>query len=139
MEDCHLEFSPDALHAIASRALEKKTGARGLRSIVEQVMTDIMFELPDQPKGSKYVIDEDVVRGGKRLFPVQPEIMQKSGVGRASGLPGKIRIERSVVASLRQSFPLGVERMGPSARDRILLRFGLFFISCFERFAGSLS
>src|SRR4030095_14430879 len=43
MEDCHLEFSPDALHAIATRALEKKTGARGLRSIVEQVMTDILL------------------------------------------------------------------------------------------------
>ena len=41
-------------------------------------MIDIMFELPDQPKGSKYVIDEDVVRGRKHLFPVQPEIMQKS-------------------------------------------------------------
>jgi ATP-dependent Clp protease ATP-binding subunit ClpX len=70
MEECHLEFSNDALHAIAGKALEKKTGARGLRSIVEQVMTDIMFELPDQPKGSKYVIDQDVVLGRKVLFPM---------------------------------------------------------------------
>jgi ATP-dependent Clp protease ATP-binding subunit ClpX len=76
MEDCSLEFSPSALQAIAAKALDKGTGARGLRSIVEQVMVDIMFELPDQPKGTKYVIDEDVVRGRKALFPLEP--MQKS-------------------------------------------------------------
>ena len=76
MEDCHLEFSPTALSAIAAKALEKGTGARGLRSIVEQVMVDIMFELPDQPKGTKYVIDEDVVMGRRVLFPTEP--MQKS-------------------------------------------------------------
>src|SRR5205085_3882660 len=44
MEDCHLEFSESALHAIATKALNKGTGARGLRSIVEHVMVDIMFE-----------------------------------------------------------------------------------------------
>jgi ATP-dependent Clp protease ATP-binding subunit ClpX len=77
MEDCHLEFSPSALSAIAEKALVKGTGARGLRSIVEHVMTDIMFELPDQPKGSKYVIDSDVVHGRRNLIPL-PEPMQKS-------------------------------------------------------------
>jgi ATP-dependent Clp protease ATP-binding subunit ClpX len=77
MEDCQLEFSPNALDAIAARALQKGTGARGLRSIVEEIMIDIMFELPDQPKGTKYVIDEDVVMGRRRLFPVA-EAMQKS-------------------------------------------------------------
>jgi ATP-dependent Clp protease ATP-binding subunit ClpX len=77
MEDCQLEFSPSALDAIAARALQKGTGARGLRSIVEEIMIDIMFELPDQPKGTKYVIDEDVVMGRRRLFPVA-EAMQKS-------------------------------------------------------------
>jgi len=77
MEDCHLEFSESALQAIASKALNKGTGARGLRSIVEHVMVDIMFELPDQPKGTKYIIDQDVVLGRKQMFPVQ-EPMQKS-------------------------------------------------------------
>jgi ATP-dependent Clp protease ATP-binding subunit ClpX len=77
MEDCQLEFSASALDAIAARALQKGTGARGLRSIVEEIMIDIMFELPDQPKGTKYVIDEDVVLGRRRLFPVA-EAMQKS-------------------------------------------------------------
>jgi ATP-dependent Clp protease ATP-binding subunit ClpX len=76
MEDCHLEFSESALHAIASKAQNKGTGARGLRSIVEHVMVDIMFELPDQPKGTKYVIDQDVVLGRKGMFPIEP--MQKS-------------------------------------------------------------
>jgi ATP-dependent Clp protease ATP-binding subunit ClpX len=77
MEDCQLEFSDSALDAIATKALDKGTGARGLRSIVEHVMTDIMFELPDQPKGSKYIIDQDIVVGRKLMFPIQ-EPMQKS-------------------------------------------------------------
>ena len=77
MEDCQLEFSDSALDAIAAKALSKGTGARGLRSIVEHVMVDIMFELPDQPKGSKYIIDKDVVLGRKPLFSIQ-EPMQKS-------------------------------------------------------------
>jgi ATP-dependent Clp protease ATP-binding subunit ClpX len=77
MEDCQLEFSESALSAIAGKALKKGTGARGLRSIVEHVMVDIMYELPDQPKGSKFVIDQDIVLGRKPLFPIQ-EPMQKS-------------------------------------------------------------
>jgi ATP-dependent Clp protease ATP-binding subunit ClpX len=77
MEDSQIEFSDGALHAIADKALKKGTGARGLRSIVEEVMLDIMYELPDQPKGTKYLIDEDVIFGRKKLFPIQ-EAMQKS-------------------------------------------------------------
>src|SRR5437867_6439628 len=77
MEDCQLEFSESALNAIATKALNKGTGARGLRSIVEHVMVDIMYELPDQAKGTKYVIDADVVLGRKPLFSMQ-EPMQKS-------------------------------------------------------------
>src|SRR5437762_4655700 len=70
MEDRQLEFSDSALHAIATKALKKGTGARGLRSIVEHVMVDSMFELTDQPKGTKYVIDQEVVLGRKPLFVV---------------------------------------------------------------------
>jgi len=70
MEECSLEFSKGALEAIAKKAQMKGTGARGLRSIVEQTMVDIMFDLPDQPKGTKYVIDEDVVEGRRKLFPI---------------------------------------------------------------------
>src|ERR1044071_9928397 len=76
MEDCSLEFSPGALSAIATKALHKRTGARGLRSIVEQLMLDIMYELPDQPKGSKFIIDEDIVHGRRQMFV--PTITAKS-------------------------------------------------------------
>ena len=55
MEDCKLEFTDDALLAIARRALKKETGARGLRSIMEDVMLDVMFDLPDN-RGSRYLI-----------------------------------------------------------------------------------
>ncbi|MBT7729016.1 MAG: ATP-dependent Clp protease ATP-binding subunit ClpX, partial [Planctomycetaceae bacterium] len=54
MEDCKLEFTDDALLAIARRALKKETGARGLRSIMEDVMLDVMFDLPDN-RGSRYL------------------------------------------------------------------------------------
>jgi ATP-dependent Clp protease ATP-binding subunit ClpX len=77
MEDSHLEFTDTALHAIAEKALKKGTGARGLRSIVEEAMLEIMYELPDQPKGTRYEIDEDVVLGKRKLFPIA-EPMQKS-------------------------------------------------------------
>ena len=61
MENCDLKFTDDALMMIARLAKEKGTGARGLRSIIEIVMLDIMYDLPDQPKGSTIVIDEKIV------------------------------------------------------------------------------
>ena len=61
MESCELTFTEKALSKVARRAMDKGTGARGLRSIVEQVMLDIMYDLPDQPNGSKFTIDEETV------------------------------------------------------------------------------
>ena len=61
MENCELHFTEKALRKIARRAMDKGTGARGLRSIVEQVMLDIMYDLPDQAKGTKYSIEEETV------------------------------------------------------------------------------
>ena len=82
MEGSELRFTPDALRAIAHRALEKNTGARGLRSIIEEVMLDIMFELPDQPQGSAYEVTAAVVEGRDKLFklpePVTPEPKSKT-------------------------------------------------------------
>jgi len=69
MEEAELEFTPEALRAIATRAQEKETGARGLRSILEDVMLDVLFELPEQARGSRYLITEDVVLGRQTLFP----------------------------------------------------------------------
>jgi ATP-dependent Clp protease ATP-binding subunit ClpX len=62
MEGCDLHFTDEALQVIAHRAMEKETGARGLRSIIEQVVLDLMYDLPEQPKGTKFVIDETLVR-----------------------------------------------------------------------------
>jgi ATP-dependent Clp protease ATP-binding subunit ClpX len=77
MEDAELKFTDDALQEIAERAHEKDTGARGLRSVVEDVMLEIMFELPEQPRGSNYVITDEVVCGRQRLFPL-PKPKHKS-------------------------------------------------------------
>lgn len=63
MEGCELEIREDALRAIARRAMERKTGARGLRTILEHVLLDIMYELPSAEDISKAVIDEGVIEG----------------------------------------------------------------------------
>ncbi|MEM9184976.1 MAG: ATP-dependent Clp protease ATP-binding subunit ClpX [Planctomycetota bacterium] len=68
MEDADLRFTDEALRAIAHRAHERETGARGLRSIIENVMLDIMFDLPDQPRGERYTVTEDIVEGRAKLF-----------------------------------------------------------------------
>ncbi|RDZ27904.1 ATP-dependent Clp protease ATP-binding subunit ClpX [Lysobacter silvisoli] len=61
MESVELEFRPDALTAIARKALKRKTGARGLRTIVESVLLDTMYELPSLENVSKVVVDESVI------------------------------------------------------------------------------
>lgn len=63
MEDCELEFRPDALSAIALKAMERKTGARGLRTIMEQVLLDTMYDLPSLEDVSKVVVDGAVITG----------------------------------------------------------------------------
>ncbi len=63
MEGVELEFRTDALKAIAQRALTRKTGARGLRSILESVLLDTMYEIPSIEHVSKVVIDENVISG----------------------------------------------------------------------------
>jgi len=70
MEECELHFTDEALNTIAEKAKQRETGARGLRSIIEQVMLDIMFELPDHGPGGIYHISKDVVEGRQRLFPL---------------------------------------------------------------------
>jgi ATP-dependent Clp protease ATP-binding subunit ClpX len=63
METVELEFRPDALKAVAQRAMERKTGARGLRSILEGVLLDVMYDLPSLKSVSKVVIDDGVIHG----------------------------------------------------------------------------
>ncbi|MBX7165509.1 MAG: ATP-dependent Clp protease ATP-binding subunit ClpX [Pirellulales bacterium] len=70
LEDADLEFSEGALRAIADMAMEKDTGARGLRSIIEEVMLELTFELPERGRGNRYVISEEVVRGKGLVRPM---------------------------------------------------------------------
>lgn len=68
MEDCELEFEMDALREIVSLAKKENTGARGLRNIIEKIMLDILFDLPDQPR-DKYIITKKIAQGKDSLFP----------------------------------------------------------------------
>ncbi|HHQ43212.1 MAG TPA: ATP-dependent Clp protease ATP-binding subunit ClpX [Chromatiales bacterium] len=68
MEGVELEFRDDALRAVARKAMERKTGARGLRTILENVLLDTMYELPSLEGVSKVVIDEAVIRGESRPY-----------------------------------------------------------------------
>ncbi|MFM8442795.1 MAG: ATP-dependent Clp protease ATP-binding subunit ClpX [Methylococcus sp.] len=63
MEGCELEIRPDALQVIARKAMERKTGARGLRTILEHTLLDTMYELPSAENVDKVVIDEHVIKG----------------------------------------------------------------------------
>jgi len=63
MENCELEIRVDALHAIARKAMARKTGARGLRTILENVLLNSMYELPSLNEVSKVVVDEAVIEG----------------------------------------------------------------------------
>ncbi|BCB26972.1 ATP-dependent Clp protease ATP-binding subunit ClpX [Sulfurimicrobium lacus] len=77
MEGVELEFRDDALDAIAKKALARKTGARGLRSILEHSLLDTMFDLPSLSNVSKVVVDDGVIRGeGKPLmiYADQPQV-----------------------------------------------------------------
>jgi ATP-dependent Clp protease ATP-binding subunit ClpX len=79
MEGVELEFRPDALAAIARKALKRKTGARGLRTIVESVLLDTMYDLPSLENVSKVVVDESVIEHKTEPYliyqtPVVPKV-----------------------------------------------------------------
>ncbi|MDE2585645.1 MAG: ATP-dependent Clp protease ATP-binding subunit ClpX, partial [Betaproteobacteria bacterium] len=77
MEGAELEVRPAALTAIARRALERKTGARGLRSILENVLLETMYELPGMENVSKVVIDEGMITGDAKpilIYADQPKV-----------------------------------------------------------------
>jgi ATP-dependent Clp protease ATP-binding subunit ClpX len=68
LEGAKLSFTEDALREVAHKAMERNTGARALRSIAENLMLDVMFELPNRPKGFRYTVTAEVVRGEADLF-----------------------------------------------------------------------
>jgi ATP-dependent Clp protease ATP-binding subunit ClpX len=73
MEDVKLTYTDDALVAIAKKAIERKTGARGLRSIMENILLDTMFDLPSMDGVDEVLIDRDVVEGRKEPVRVYAE------------------------------------------------------------------
>ncbi|MGA1980670.1 MAG: ATP-dependent Clp protease ATP-binding subunit ClpX [Sedimentisphaerales bacterium] len=78
MEDAELEFTDDALHALAQKALKHDTGARALRSITEELMVDLMYQLPEELKPAKYVITRDIVEGKADLFTAKQKAKKES-------------------------------------------------------------
>jgi ATP-dependent Clp protease ATP-binding subunit ClpX len=77
MEDAELEFTDDGLHALAQKALERDTGARALRSITEELMVDLMYQLPEEPKPAKYVITRDIIEGKTELSTAKQQKPKK--------------------------------------------------------------
>jgi ATP-dependent Clp protease ATP-binding subunit ClpX len=68
MEGVELDFRDEALRAVAKRAMARKTGARGLRTILENVLLDTMYDLPSTTNATKVVVDEAVVEGETKPY-----------------------------------------------------------------------
>ncbi|MES2313096.1 MAG: ATP-dependent Clp protease ATP-binding subunit ClpX [Pseudomonadota bacterium] len=81
MEEVELEFRPEALQAIAKKALKRKTGARGLRTILEQVLLDTMYELPSLEHVSKVVVDDAVIDGQAEPYLIYRGNLQQRVAG----------------------------------------------------------
>lgn len=79
MEGAELEFQPEALEKIAQRAIERKSGARGLRSIIENALLEIMYELPSLEKVARVVVSADTISGNS-----QPELIYAPKAKKAS-------------------------------------------------------
>ncbi|OQX03732.1 MAG: ATP-dependent protease ATP-binding subunit ClpX [Thiothrix lacustris] len=74
MEGAELVFRDDALHSIARKAMERKTGARGLRSIMEKILLDTMYDLPSEQNVSKVVVDDSVVKGESQPYLIYENV-----------------------------------------------------------------
>jgi len=78
MENAELEFTDGALHALAQKALKRDTGARALRSITEELMIDLMYQLPEEAKPAKYVITREIVERKADLFTAKQKAKKES-------------------------------------------------------------
>src|SRR5258708_37904091 len=108
MEGVDLEVRPQALQAIATKALARKTGARGLRSILEQVLLDLMFDLPTMENVSKVVVDENTIIGEGKPLLIYTEPPKVAGTALATAVaPCGARLEQGRIAPmyLFGSFP----------------------------------
>lgn len=79
MENVELDFREDALVAVAAKAMDRKTGARGLRSILEDVLLEVMYRIPSETEVSKVIIDENVIKGtSEPMLIYENQDMQKA-------------------------------------------------------------
>lgn len=78
MEGSELEFREEALSAVARRAMERKTGARGLRTILEQILLDTMYDLPSMQNVHKVVVDESVVTGHSKPYFIYENVERRA-------------------------------------------------------------
>jgi ATP-dependent Clp protease ATP-binding subunit ClpX len=78
MENAELTFTDEALRLLAKKAMKRDTGARALRAIVEDLMLDLMYRLPEEPKPGNYVVTPEVVEGKADLFAVSSKKKRES-------------------------------------------------------------
>ena len=81
MEGVELEFTEEALKEVAKKALARKTGARGLRSILEQSLLEVMYDIPSMENLTKVIISEGVINDGatpEMIFQDPPELAEKA-------------------------------------------------------------
>jgi ATP-dependent Clp protease ATP-binding subunit ClpX len=85
MEGCEVEFRDDALRAVARKAMERKTGARGLRSILESALLDTMYDLPSLDNVAKVVIDDGVINGESKPLLIYDQSEKQSRIAQKEG------------------------------------------------------
>jgi len=78
LENAELEFEQDALRALAQKAMKRDTGARALRAIAEELMVDLMYQLPEESKPAKYVITRDIIQGKDDLSAARQKAKKES-------------------------------------------------------------
>ena len=81
MEDTRLTFNEEALKGIAKKAIQRKTGARGLRSIMESILLEPMFDLPGYDGVEEIVINREVVEGRAKPLQIYAERKSEAGTG----------------------------------------------------------
>ena len=78
MDEASLKFTDGALRELADKAIERDTGARALRAIIEELMIDLMYRLPEEPKPGDYMITKEVVQGRVKLFSTKKKAKKES-------------------------------------------------------------
>jgi ATP-dependent Clp protease ATP-binding subunit ClpX len=96
MDGAELEVRPSALSAIAQKAIQRKTGARGLRTILEQSLLGVMYDLPNNKNVKKVVVDESTIRGDGQpllIYEDQPKVAGSKVMSKPIGSPYRVIYE----------------------------------------------